>query len=128
MNAVEFALTAPVLFMIIFGVFDCGWFLCNQAVLNSVTGDVARITSFTGVDTLENGFNEAADKASARWSSLGMKNEPVFTYEIMDQLGGLPSSIKVTAVVRYENLGPLDYFANNSLRSSFIVSWQGEWQ
>lgn len=45
---VEFALVAPLLLMIVFGIVDFGWMIERSNVINNVTRDAARVASLDG--------------------------------------------------------------------------------
>jgi len=45
---VEFALVAPLLLMLVFGIIDFGWMIERSNVINNVTRDAARVASLDG--------------------------------------------------------------------------------
>ena len=126
-NAVEFALTAPVMFLTIFGVFYCGWYMCHKAVLNDITTEVARTVSYSAEETIGDYFSTAASKGIDKWADLGLPGSPTFQYEINDN-NGTPITVTVTSEVRYDYIGPWDVLGSDTVSSSTMMSWQGAWQ
>ena len=45
---VEFALIAPLLLLIVFGIIDFGWMLMKANLVNNTTRDAARVASLSG--------------------------------------------------------------------------------
>jgi Flp pilus assembly protein TadG len=45
---VEFALVAPILLMLVFGIIDFGWMLMKANLVNNATRDAARVASLSG--------------------------------------------------------------------------------
>lgn len=125
-NAIEFALTAPILFTMIFGVFETGWFFCHQAVLDDITSEVARTVSYSAADTIDVYFDTAEQLAIDKWETA-LPGTPTFSYQIV-QNGNLPSVVTVTATVSYRQIGPLDLLRTDQVTSTTMTSWQGEWQ
>lgn len=126
-NAIELALTAPVMFLAIFGVFECGWYMCHKAVLNDITTEVARTVSYSAEETIDDYFNSAKTKGINKWSDTGLPGTPTFQFEINDN-GDLPSTVTVTSQISYSPIGPWDLIGGDQVSSSTIMSWQGEWQ
>jgi Flp pilus assembly protein TadG len=48
---VEFALIAPLLLLIVFGIIDFGWMLMKANLVNNATRDAARVASLSGTYT-----------------------------------------------------------------------------
>lgn len=124
-NAIEFALIAPILFMIMAGVMEYGWFLFNQILLDSAAREGARVGARTEDDsataTLE---QEDAAKAAAIafWDGLGIPGSPTFTPDTIDSVG--EDLIVVDANMTYTGLigftpAPGQVKARVAVRSEF---------
>jgi Flp pilus assembly protein TadG len=62
--ALEFALIAPLLFMLVFGIADFGWMLMKANLVNSATRDAARVSSLAGTyDEIESSVEVSLESA-----------------------------------------------------------------
>lgn len=76
-NAIEFALIAPVLFAVLTGTMEYGWYLMNQILLDSACREGARTGARTDPD-VEDPHTAAVSRAEAYWDALGLPGTPVF--------------------------------------------------
>lgn len=81
-NAIEFALIAPVLFAILGGTMEYGWFLMNQILLDSACREGARTGARTHPD--DNQFDAAMLRAEEYWEALGLPGSPTFEVRWMN--------------------------------------------
>jgi len=117
-NAIEFALTAPILFMAMFGLFECGWFFCNNIIANEMTIDLSRSLAMHGIDKVDSAFPDEAQASAETWKSMGMPGEPYFQYEIDGD------RIIVNSFVEYSKITPMGIFSDEITltASSFIIT------
>lgn len=76
-NAIEFALIAPVLFAVLTGTMEYGWFLMNQILLDSACREGARTGARTDPE-VEDPHSAAILRAETYWTALGLPGTPVF--------------------------------------------------
>jgi Flp pilus assembly protein TadG len=69
--AVEFALIAPLLLMLVFGIADFGWMLMKANLVNSATRDAARVASLAGT------YDEIEDSVEVSLASAGIDVDDV---------------------------------------------------
>jgi len=72
-NAIEFALIAPVLFAILTGTMEYGWFLMNQILLDSTCREAARAGARAEPD---DALAVATTRANEYWDALGLPGTP----------------------------------------------------
>lgn len=101
-NAVEFALTAPVLFGIILGTMDFGWLFCHQLLLDHVAFESARVASIVinDADISNLGARPWEDRGDALWQSYGLPGDPEYTTQLLTTEGVL--MVHVEAKVDYD--------------------------
>jgi len=62
--AVEFALIAPLLLLLVFGIVDFGWMLMKANLVNNTTRDAVRVASLAGTyDEIENSVEVSLSSA-----------------------------------------------------------------
>lgn len=100
-NAVEFALTAPILFSIILGTMDFGWMFCHQLLIDHVAFESARVASIViaSDDLTGQATSSWATHGSDIWANYGMSGTPTFTTTLQDTAG--VTMVHVTATVDY---------------------------
>lgn len=116
-NAIEFALTAPILFMAMFGLFECGWFFCNNIIANEMTIDLSRNLAMHGIDNVDSAFSDEAQASTEKWKSMGMPGELYFEYKIEGD------RVVVNSSVEYSHIAPVNIFGEeiSLTASSFIL-------
>lgn len=78
-NAIEFALTAPILFTLILAIFDYGWYFAHRILLENATGHAARVAALSMSDLALTGATDVATAGNAAWDAYGLPgNDPVF--------------------------------------------------
>lgn len=101
-NAVEFAMIALPLTMIVLGTMEYGWLLFNQIMLDSAAREGARVSARTATGAAAAG--EAA--AQAYWDDLNIPGDPTFTAGTDTEEG--VSLVRIDAVLTYDKLmGPI---------------------
>jgi len=118
-NAMEFALVSPLLFMSIFSVFECGWFFCNQVVLDELVSDMSRAISTAPAEDIAVVYDEEIIIATERWRSMGLMGTPIFQYATFG------TSVSVQGEVTYEQLGPYNILTIDEIRSEVTTTWPG---
>lgn len=115
-NAIEFALTAPILFLSMLGLFECGWFFCNAAVINEITINLSRNLALNDLEDMDIAFSEEFQIAKQEWLNTGLPGEPHFEYEIYED------RVFVYSVLDYKRISPIAIFEDEILSSaaSFI--------
>lgn len=104
-NAIEFALTAPVLFGIVLGTMDFGWMFCHQLLLDHVAFESARVASIAINDVDLNNFGQLGSRpwetrGDALWDAYGLPGDPEYTTQLLTTEGVL--MVHVEAKVDYE--------------------------
>ena len=81
-NAIEFALTAPVLIFLILGIMDYGWFFLNRILLESSTARVAYVGSIVIGDEAMTQGDIALMQGQSTWDNFNIPGDPTFTTEV----------------------------------------------
>jgi Flp pilus assembly protein TadG len=102
-NAIEFALIAPALFAILFGVVDYGWYFGQQILLDRAVRAGARSGS---VQPQSSAITTAEASATDAWTAYGLPGSVIFEPSILTTVDGV-DLIKV--------VGTLDFFAPSGL-------------
>lgn len=119
-NAIEFALTAPVLFFIILATMDFGWYFAHRLVLETSTVRAARVASIQlqpggDADAAMNvgtGAIDANDSPITKnaglmeWEKYGLIGTPEFDAELLTTAGH--SMVHVEATLDYASLAGWD--------------------
>ncbi len=69
--AVEFALVAPLLLLLLFGIIDFGWMLMKASLVNNAARDAARVASLNGT------YDQIDDAVTAELDSAGIDDADV---------------------------------------------------
>lgn len=107
-NAVEFALTAPVLFFLLLSTMDMGWFFAHALVMDHVTSTASRVAAMKmdfedGSSSLDPGYSSTSAIGQAEWAKFGLPGTPTFTYAPSLESGVY--LIQVTGSVAYNDFG-----------------------
>lgn len=115
-NAIEFALTAPILLFAIFGLFEFGWFFCNNIIANEMAISLSRKIAMRDPADMEEAFEKEALIFAEDWRYRGMTGEPAFSYRLDD------SRVIVSIKVNYNGITPVSIFGKTVelTASSFV--------
>jgi Flp pilus assembly protein TadG len=92
-SAVEFALVALPLMMVITASLDYGWYFVNSHVLHNVAHHASRVAASTPQDEDPEAAGEAAGEA--KWAAMGLPGEVI----VAVSRGGDPEVVRVRASV-----------------------------
>ena len=89
-NAIEFALVAPVLFLIIMAVMEFGWFFCHSLLLDTCTTQASRTAGVVIVDDAANQgvVNRDWEQQGAQcWERFGLPGDAQFSTSLKTTSG-----------------------------------------
>lgn len=122
-SAVEFALIAPPLFMVLAGVMEYGWFFFNQIILDSAAREGARIGARTAPDATPTPSVAASDAAVAFWTSMGIPGSPSFVTSGATSAGEtliiVSGTLPYTGLIGFYTPVPNELRARVAVRSEF---------
>lgn len=105
-NSIEFALTAPLLLLLVYGSLEYGYCIYLQATLDHASAIGARAGALTPQE--ENATAVAERSALDTWQGVGGGNMPVFTAQVT---GAPPNQVvKVTGELSAPSLAGLPVF------------------
>lgn len=110
-HAVEFALVAPVLFLVIMGVMEFGWFFCHALLLDTCTTQASRMAGVSIVnDSTDVGVTTRDWEQSGVecWERFGLPGDAAFTTSLQTSSGVFMAH--VTGTVNYAAILP-GYFS-----------------
>lgn len=110
-NAIEFALTAPVLFFLLLSTMDVGWFFGHTIALDHVTSVVAKraaklVTHDDGTSASDGGWSGTRAAGVAEWRKFGLPGTPTFAIApVTVQGASTVDMLQVTGTVAYDDFG-----------------------
>jgi Flp pilus assembly protein TadG len=122
-NAIEFALIAPVLFAILFGVVDYGWYFGQQVVLDRAVRAGARSAS---VQPQAAALATAETSADEAWTAYGLPGTVIFDPSILTIAGDV-DLIRVVGTLEFSAPSGLTPVPSQLVSSiAFRLEDQGE--
>lgn len=119
LNALEFALVAPLLFLSMFSVFECGWIFCHQVVLDELVSDASRSLSTAEPENINSIYSEEVIIATERWKQSGLSGMPIIAYNTSG------TTISVQGIVAYDRIGPYNVLSLDEITSEITTVWPG---